>query len=62
MNGEGEEGTLRTCERADDAWRVFRRMLDSRHPPLDWGRLPTEAGAESHRLGRLASRGARAGP
>jgi toxin YhaV len=57
-----DEGTLRAYESADDAYRVFRRMLDSGRPPSDWGQLLAEARAESDRLGRLASGGARASP
>ena len=53
-----DEGTLRAYESADDAYRVFRRMLDSGHPPSDWGQLLAEARAESERLARLASGGA----
>lgn len=54
--------TKRAYERADDAYRVFRRMLDSGRPPSDWGQLLAEARAESKRLGRLASGGTRASP
>ena len=57
-----DEGTLRAYESADDAYRVFRRMLDGGRPPSDWGQLLDEARAESDRLGRLASGGAGAGP
>jgi toxin YhaV len=57
-----DEGTKRAYESADDAYRVFRRMHDSGHPPSDWGELLAEARAESERLGRLASGGARASP
>lgn len=57
-----DEGTKRAYESADDAYRVFRRMLDSGRPPSDWGQLLAEARAESDRLGRLASGGARASP
>lgn len=57
-----DEGTLRDYESADDAYRVFRRMLDSGRPPSDWGQLLADARAESERLGRLASGGARASP
>lgn len=52
-----DEGTKRAYESADDAYRVFRRMLDSGRPPSDWDQLLTEARAESERLGRLASGG-----
>jgi toxin YhaV len=54
-----DERTLRAYESADDAYRVFRRMLDSGRPPSDWSHLLTEAHAESARLGRLASGGTR---
>ena len=57
-----DEGTLRAYESADDAYRVFRRMLDSGCPPSDWGQLLAEARAELGRLRRLASGGARASP
>lgn len=57
-----DEDTKRAYESADDAYRVFRRMLDSGHPPSHWGQLLAEARAESERLGRLASAGARASP
>lgn len=42
--------TRRAYESTDDAYRVFRRMLDSGHPPDDWDRLMTEACAEMERL------------
>lgn len=57
-----DEGTLRAYESADDAYRVFRRMLESGRPPSDWGQLLAEARDESERLGRLASGGKRASP
>ncbi len=54
-----DEDTKRAYESADDAYRVFRRMLDSGHPPSDWDQLLAEARAESARLARLASRASR---
>lgn len=50
-----DEDTKRAYESADDAYRVFRRMLNSAHPPSDWSQLLAEARAESERLARLAS-------
>jgi toxin YhaV len=50
-----DEDTLRAYGSADDAYRVFRRMLDSGRPPSDWEQLLAQARAESQRLGRLAS-------
>ena len=51
------EDTKRAYESADDAYRVFRRMLASGDPPSDWSQLLAEARVESERLGRLASSG-----
>ena len=45
-----DESTLRACEGNDDAYRVFRRMLETGHPPDDWNRLLAEARAEGQRL------------
>jgi toxin YhaV len=50
-----DEGTKRAYESSDDAYRVFRRMLESGHPPDDWNQLLTEACAEGQRLQRLAA-------
>lgn len=52
-----DEDTKRAYESADDAYRVFRRMLDSGRPPSDWDQLLAEARVESQRLARLASGG-----
>lgn len=41
-----DEDTARACESSDDAYRVFRKMLDSGHPPDDWIQLLAEARAE----------------
>ena len=37
--------TLRAYESDDDAYRVFRKMLDSGHPPDDWDSLLSQAKA-----------------
>ncbi|AKJ67064.1 hypothetical protein PATSB16_06560 [Pandoraea thiooxydans] len=50
-----DEGSKRAYESADDAYRVFRRMLASGHPPDDWDQLLAEACAEGRRLQQLAS-------
>lgn len=52
-----DKDTKRAYESADDAYRVFRRMLDNGRPPSDWEELLAEARAEGKRLGRLARRG-----
>ncbi|PUE08881.1 toxin [Limnohabitans sp. T6-5] len=40
-----DEDTLRAYESPDDAYRVFRNMLDSGHPPGDWDELLAQAHA-----------------
>ncbi len=42
-------------ESADDAHRVFRKMVDSGHPPSDWDRLLAEARAEMERFKKAVS-------
>ena len=49
-----DENTKRAYESTDDAYRVFRKMLDSGHPPNDWSQLLAEARAEAQRLQRFA--------
>jgi toxin YhaV len=38
-----DEDTKRAYESNDDAYRVFRKMLHSGHPPNDWNELLAEA-------------------
>jgi len=49
-----DEATRRAYESSDDAYRVFRKMLESGHPPDDWNRLLAEARAEGQRLHQFA--------
>lgn len=42
-------------ESGDDAHRVFRKMLESGHPPGDWNQLLAEARAEGLRLQQFAA-------
>ena len=42
-----DENTKRAYKSSDDAYRVFRKMLESGHPPDDWDRLLDQAHAES---------------
>lgn len=42
-----DEGTLRAYESKDDAYRVFKKMLESDQPPSDWDQLLTEAKASA---------------
>ena len=51
-----DDDTKRAYESADDAYRVFRRMLDSGDPPEDWGTLLTEAKAALPRAKRVMRR------
>ncbi|GAB7563323.1 type II toxin-antitoxin system YhaV family toxin [Methylobacillus methanolivorans] len=50
-----DEDTKRAYESGDDAYRVFRKMLESGHPPDDWKQLLLEAKAEALRLQQLAA-------
>ncbi len=50
-----DEDTKRAYESSDDAYRVFRKMLESGHPPNDWNQLLAEARAEGQRLQRFAA-------
>jgi len=44
-----DESTKRAYESDDDAYRVFKKMLASGHPPNDWEQLLAEAGRSGHR-------------
>ncbi|WP_059415911.1 type II toxin-antitoxin system YhaV family toxin [Cupriavidus basilensis] len=49
-----DDDTRRAYESNDDAYRVFRRMLESGHPPDDWAQLLGEASQDElrpHRVG-----------
>jgi toxin YhaV len=50
-----DDETKRAYESSDDAYRVFRKMLESGHPPDDWDQLLAEARNESDQLQRLAA-------
>lgn len=47
--------TRRAYESSDDAYRVFRKMLERGHPPDDWNQLLAEARAEGQRLQQFAA-------
>lgn len=49
------EDTKRAYESSDDAYRAFRKMLESGHPPDDWSQLLAEARAEGRRLQQFAA-------
>ncbi len=50
-----DEDTKRAYESIDDAYRVFRKMLESGQPPDDWNRLVAEAEAEGQRLQQVVA-------
>ena len=50
-----DEGTRRAYESGDDAYRIFRKMLESGQPPDDWDQLLAEARAESDHLQKLVA-------
>jgi toxin YhaV len=45
-----DDETKRAYESSDDAYRVFRRMLEGGRPPDDWAALLGQAQAERERL------------
>ncbi|MDB5971334.1 MAG: toxin [Hydrocarboniphaga sp.] len=51
-----DEDTKRAYDSGDDAYRVFRRMLESGHPPNDWAALLAEAKKENNRLQKAVPR------
>lgn len=50
-----DEDTKRSYESSDDAYRVFRTMLESGHPPDERSQLLAEAQAEGQRLQQFAA-------
>ncbi len=45
-----DDDTKRAYESSDDAYRVFRKMLESGHPPADWDQLLSQAELAGHQL------------
>ena len=56
VNGED---TKRAYESGDDAYRVFRKMLESGQPPDDWEQLLAQATESSNRLQKVSSQALR---
>ena len=48
-----DENSKRAYESNDDAYRIFRKMLESGHPPNEWDQLLAEARSEGNRLHQL---------
>ncbi|MCE9642122.1 MAG: type II toxin-antitoxin system YhaV family toxin [Betaproteobacteria bacterium] len=57
-----DEDIKRAYESGDDAYRIFRKMLESGQPPDDWDRHLAEARAESDRLQKLVAQTTAAKP
>lgn len=57
-----DDDTKRAYESGDDAYRVFRKMLEGGHPPDNWSQLLAEARAESGRLQQVAAQAITAQP
>jgi len=53
-----DENTKRAYESSDDAYRVFRKMLESGHPPDDWDQLLAQAQSSANRLQAVIKKGA----
>lgn len=51
-----DDDTKRAYEGSDDAYRVFRKMLEGGHPPDDWNRLLAEARAQSDRFQQITTK------
>lgn len=51
-----DDDTKRAYESNDDAYRVFRKMLESGHPPDDWNELLAQAQCEGQRLQQLVAK------
>jgi toxin YhaV len=49
-----DEDTKRAYDSGDDAYRVFRKMLASGHPPDDWDQLLKESQAVGPLLSSVA--------
>ena len=50
-----DDDTKRAYESSDDAYKVFRKMLASGHPPDAWDKLLKEATQENARLNSAAT-------
>ena len=50
-----DDDSKRAYESSSDAYRVFRKMLDSGHPPNDWDHLLAEARVEGDRVQQVAA-------
>jgi len=50
-----DEDSKRSYGSSTDAYQVFKKMLESNHPPDNWSNLLEEAKSETNRLERIAN-------
>lgn len=50
-----DENSKRAYDRNTDAYKVFRKMLESGHPPDNWNDLLKEAKSEANRLRKVVN-------
>lgn len=48
-----DENSKRSYDSNTDAYRVFKKMLESGHPPDDWDELLKDAKVETNRLNKI---------
>jgi len=48
-----DDDTKRAFESNDDAYRIFKKMLESGQPPDDWDQLLTEAKSAAGRMNKI---------
>lgn len=48
-----DDDTKRAFESGDDAYRIFKKMLESGQPPDDWDQLLTEAKSAAGRMNKV---------
>ena len=51
-----DDDSKRAYESSDDAYRVFRKMVERGHPPDDWTELLAQARFEGERLSRITTK------
>lgn len=49
-----DDDSKRAYESSDDAYRMFRKMLENGHPPSDWNKLISETKLEAKRLKNIS--------
>lgn len=50
-----DEGTKRAYRSKTDAYRIFKKMMNSGHPPDDWDKLLKQSKSETARLKKVVS-------